>query len=320
VMGSTLPVGDQKMNSKVWLRTFGTVSVLLLAGTGIYATSSFQKYRESLGKWETKVESIADLEGLVPYPDEKNTEALADRVGLYRESVKALSETLKSFQRPLETGVINTGAQLRAKKYVEDFRAFAKENSFAIETESEFLLGFDAYADTVPDPGVVPLLYFQLDAIDHLLRKLVTSGAKSMTSFVRDPIPGESGARESPSGAVMQKYPVRLRFQTDHESLQGFINELANDREFFFIIRVLKVENENQEGSLKQISEDKTSSVGPEKSSAIPIQAEQDARVLMGKERLNLFMAIDICRFTQGDESPLTSPPPPSSPSPRVHR
>jgi len=308
------------MNSKVWLRTFGIVSVLLLAGTGFYAASSFQRYRDSLSKWEKKVESIADLEVQVPYPDEKNASALEKRVGSYRESVRALSETLKSFQRPLVTGVENAGAQMRAKKYVEDFRFFAKENAFAIATESEFLLGFDAYADTVPDPGLVPLLYFQMDAIDHLLRKLVTSGAKSMTSFERDPLPGELGARESPSGAVIQKYPVRLRFQTDHEGLQAFVNELANDRDFFYIIRVLKVQSDSQEGPLKQIPEDETSSVGPGKSLEIPIQAEQDALVLMGQERLNLFMVIDICRFTSGDEKALTSPPPPSSPSPRVHR
>lgn len=308
------------MNSKVWLRTFGIVSVLLLAATGFYAASSFQRYRESLSKWDAKVELIADLEGQVPYPDEKNASVLEKRVGSYRDSVRALSETLKSFQRPLVTGVENTAAQMRAMKYVEDFRLFAKANAFAIESENEFLLGFDAYADKVPDPDLVPLLCFQMDAIDHLLRKLATSGAKSMTSFERDPLPGESGSRESSSGAVIQKYPVRIRFQTDHEGLQRFVNELANDREFFFTIRVLKVQNENQEGPLKQIPEDETSSVGPEKSLEIPIQSEQDARVLMGQERLNLFMVIDICRFTSGDKNTLTSPPPPSSPSPRVHR
>lgn len=308
------------MNSKVWLRTFGIVSVLLLAATGFYAASSFQRYRESLSKWDAKVELIADLEGQVPYPDEKNASVLEKRVGSYRDSVRALSETLKSFQRPLVTGVENTAAQMRAMKFVEDFRLFAKANAFAIETGNEFLLGFDAYADKMPDPDLVPLLYFQMDAIDHLLRKLVTSGAKSMTSFERDPLPGESGSRESSSGAVIQKYPVRIRFQTDHDSLQGFINELANDREFFYIIRVLKVQNENQEGPLKQIPEDEASSVGPEKSLEIPIQSEQDARVLMGQERLNLFMVIDICRFTSGDKNTLTLPPPPSSPSPRVHR
>lgn len=307
------------MSSRVWLRTFGIVSVLLLATTGFYAASSFQRYRDSLSKWEKKVESIADLEVQVPYPDEKNASALEKRVGSYRESVRALSETLKSFQRPLETGVETTG-QSRAKKYVEDFRFFAKANAFAIETENEFLLGFDAYADKMPDPDLVPLLYFQMDAIDHLLRKLVTSGAKSMTSFERDPLPGELGARESPPGAVIQKYPVRLRFQTDHEGLQAFVNELTNDRDFFYIISVLKVQNENQEGPLKQIPVDESSSVGPEKSLEIPSQAEQDARVLMGQETINVFMVIDICRFTSEDEKSLTSPPPPSSPSPRVHR
>lgn len=315
------------MNSKVWLTTFGVVSLLILGGTGFYAFSSFGKYQEALSGWDQKVSTIESLEKRVPYPSEDNAEALEEKVKSYRGSVEALSETLKSFQRELNTTLANTEFQQRVKKRVEDFRPFAKENGFEIVTETEFQLGFDAYANVVPAPELVPLLDYELEAIDYLLRKLVTSGVKSMTSFERDPIPGESGAPGVPPGTVVQKYPVRLRFTADHESLQTFINEIANDRQFFYVIRVLKVKNENEEGPIKLTAEDGTSfsrfenpitkevaspemvtewqadgataaDVEAKAKQAGFVKADQDARVLMGQEKLKVFMVIDISRFT----------------------
>jgi hypothetical protein len=90
------------MNSKVWLTTFGVVAFLVVAGTGFYAFSSFSKYSEELSGWDTKVSTIEGLEKRVPYPNEENAKALEKEVEAYRGSVNALSETLKSFQRPPE--------------------------------------------------------------------------------------------------------------------------------------------------------------------------------------------------------------------------
>lgn len=315
------------MNSKVWLTTFGVVSFLVLAGTGFYAFSGFSNYRDALSGWDQKVSTIESLEKRAPYPSKENAEALEERVKSYRGSVQDLSETLKSFQRELNTTLVNTEFQQRVKKRVEDFRPFAKENGFEIAAETEFQLGFDAYANVVPAPELVPLLDYELEAIDYLLRKLVTSGVKTMSSFERDPIPGESGAPAVPPGTVVQRYPVRLRFEADHQSLQTFINEIANDRQFFYVIRVLKVKNENEEGPVKLSAEDGTafsrfenpitkevaspemlaewqadgasaSDVEAKAKEAGFIKADQDARVLMGREKLKVFMVVDISRFT----------------------
>ncbi len=327
------------MNSKVWLTTFGLTAFLVIAGTGFYAFSSFGKYQEALGGWDSRVSSIESLERRVPYPNEGNAEALGELVGAYRASVVSLSETLKSFQRPLNKELANTDFQQRVKKRVEDFRAFAGENGFEMVTENGFHLGFDAYAEVVPTQELVSELDYELEAIDHLLRKLVASGSKMMTSFERDPIAGEPGGPEKKPEGVVQKYPVRVRFQGSYEALQGFINELANDREFFYVVRVLKVQNANQEGPPKLSAEGGVSFVRfenpitkeivspdllnewrsgggteaevEEKAKAAGfIKADQDARVLMGQEKLNVFLVVDISRFLSPEEQTELAPKP----------
>ena len=111
---------------------------------------------------------------------------------------------------------------------------------------------------------------------------------------------------------------------------------MANDEEFFYILRVLKVENESPEGPIKLNSEDgstdsedgstdlptyinlETKEVasyaqlvewGYPAADIAPIAREEgfelnklDARVLMGEERLNVFMVIDIVRFVSPEE------------------
>lgn len=327
------------MNSKVWLTTFGVAAFLVIAGTGFYAFSNFSKYQEALSSWDAKVSTIESLEKRVPYPNEENAKAVEELVGAYRASVASLSETLKSFQRPLNTTLANTEFQQRVKKRVEDFRAFAQENGFEIVTENGFHLGFDAYAEVVPTQELVPELDYELEAIDYLLRKLVASGSKTMTSFERDPIPGEPGGPEKRAEGVVQKYPVRIRFQGSHDVLQTFINDLANDREFFYVVRVLKVQNENEEGPLKLTAEDGTSFARFEnpitKEIASPellnewradgateadveekakaagfIKADQDARVLMGQEKMNVFLVVDISRFLSPEEQEALAPKP----------
>lgn len=170
------------MNSKTWLTVYGLFAFLVLAGGGFYAFTSHAKYSEALGAWDAKVGAIEGLERRNPYPNEDNAEALGEKVASYKESVKALSETLKTFNRPLNTELANTEFQQRVKTRVEEFRKAAREGGLAIESDTEFQLGFDAYANTLPPPELVPVLDYELEAIDHLLRKLVECGATTLTT------------------------------------------------------------------------------------------------------------------------------------------
>jgi len=328
------------MNSRIWLIVYGIAAAIIVLGSGFYAFSSYTKYSEALLGWDSKVGSIETLEKKVPHPKKENAEALEAKVKSYQESVLALAETLKSFQRPLNTTLANTEFQQRVKKHVEDFRTAAKQSGLSLDATTEFQLGFDGYANTLPSPDLVPVLDYELEAIDHLLRTLVGSGGESMSSFVRDPIPGEPGGAEKQENGVVHKYPVRLQFKASFDSFQKFVNALANDKTFFYIVRVLKVKNEATEGAAKLTGAPGGASFprfqNPEtKETASPekltewgygtateselsakakeagfIKADQDARVLMGQEKLDVFMVVDIARFLSSEEVKAQTPEP----------
>jgi hypothetical protein len=318
------------MNSKVWLTVFAVCSVLLLGGSGFYALSQYCKYSETLAGWDEKVGTIQSLERKVPYPNEENSEALAKKLEEYKTAVDGLSTTLQTFNRPLNKELANTEFQQRVKKKVEEFRLAARDGGLAINSTTEFQMGFDSYANTLPSPELVPVLDYELDAIDHLLRELVATGAIELTSFERDMIPGETGGAEKHNSGVVHKYPVRLSFRTSYDSFQKLVNSVTNDKEFFYILRVLKVENQMIEGPIKLTGESggfQTYQNPVTKEVADPalvaqwsannateadiealakadgfVLANQDARVLMGQENISVFMVVDITRFLGPDE------------------
>jgi hypothetical protein len=328
------------MNSKVWLTVYGIVALVVVGGTGFYAFSGYGKYAEAMTGWDAKVGSIGSLERRVPYPSKENAGALGAKVEEYKSSVKALSETLNTFQRPLNTTLPNTEFQQLVKKRVEEFRAAATQGGLEIGTETEFQLGFDSYANSLPAPGLVPMLDYELEAIDHLLRKLITNGSTALLNFGRDEIPGEGTNQEAQANSVVHKYPVRVRFRAPYVAVQKIVNDLANDRKFFYIVRVIKVKNQMQEGPVKLTAD--TGDAGfvtyqnpvtketasPEKlaewgrgtapdaevdakaRAAGFVRAEQDARVLMGLEQLEVFMVVDIARFLSPEELEAIAPAP----------
>ncbi len=318
------------MKPKIWLSIYGFFAALVLAGGGFYALSSRSAYVEAMEGWDSKVGAIQSLESRVPYPKQENAEALAGKVESYRASVAELRKTLDSFQRELNTGIPNTQFQRNVRQRVEEFRKAARDGGLEIEDGADFQLGFDKYANTVPAPELVPVLDYGLEAIDRLLRQLIACGVEKLESFRRDSIPGESGAPASFDDRVVHKYPVRLQFVASHDAFQQFLNELANDRDFFYIVRVLKVRSTLQEGPPKLVDDDarfekwenpetkeiasndminewregdaSEEDVARRAREAGFIKADEDARVLMGEERLKVFLVVDITRFVGGDK------------------
>ena len=328
------------MNSKAWLTVFGVVAAVVLGGSGFYAFSSYGKYAAAMEGWDAKVGTIEGLERRVPYPNEKNAEAIAASLETYKASVQSLSETLKSFQRPLNKELANTDFQQQVKKRVEEFRAVAKTGGLEIDSTTEFQLGFDSYANTLPTPELVPVLDYELEATDHLLRKLVECGAETLAGFQRDAIPGETGGAEKHDSGVVHKYPVRFRFKGSTEAFQKFVNALANDKEFFYVLRVLKVKSDGTEGAIKLVADATSvdtakyqnpatkeiagaalltewgagtateSEVEAKAKAAGFVKSDLDARVLMGQEKLSVFVVVDITRFLGPEEVAAAEPKP----------
>ncbi|MEM6916702.1 MAG: Amuc_1100 family pilus-like protein [Verrucomicrobiota bacterium] len=319
------------MDYKVWLIAFGVVAALLIGGSGFYAFSGYSKYSEEMQNWDAQVGTIESLERRVPYPNKANSEALAEKVSAYEESVENLFKSLDSFQRELNVSLESPEFLRLVSEKVQSYRKFSSDAGLEIAEASEFQMGFDLYSSVIPPQELVAVLDYELEAIDYLLRSLVEVGVSSLDSFERDPIPGESGAPPEQASSVVHKYPVRMRFTGSHDSIQAFINKLANDKEFFYIVRVLKILNEMTEGppklsdaqqsSYPRFSDPSTQEVAsiemleswgyPEASEqelALRageegfVSSQTDASVLMGQEKLEVFMVVDIVRFISPDE------------------
>jgi hypothetical protein len=300
------------MSPKTWLAVYGISAALVVGGSGAFALTSYRKYTEAVAIWESKLGVIEALEKKTPYPNETNVLALAAKVESYKDSVAKFRAALQSFQRPLNPELANTSSQGGVRKRVENFRKAAKERGLELATGEDFLLGFDLYTNTLPSPDLVPLLEYQAEAIEHLLGMLVDSGADSLNAFERDPIPGEPGGAVNAETGWVRKYPVRLKFRASFDSFQQFMNALANDREFCYIVRVLKWKNEAPEGVVKSGADSGTAGrvagLSPAEDGAHAEAEERDARVLMGQEKLDIFMVVDIVRFPGPDEKDSLNP------------
>lgn len=313
------------MKSKVWLTIFAVIALLFIGASGFFAFSSFGKYSEAQENWSDKVGTINSLEKKPLYPNKDNVRKLSDLVSEYQKSVSSLFTSLDQFQKKLNTSMANIEFQDTVKTKVSEFRRIASEANFEIVQNDSFQLGFDAYSNSVPSPDIVPILNYELEAIDHLLKKIITAGGDSMYIFSRDLIPGEIGGPDRQESGVVHKYPVRLGINCSHRAFQNFMNSISNDKEYFYIVRVMEIQNEIQEGPLKTRATTRQALVFENKESGAPAsmsdmskwgfpnasEAEimsaaaadgyapsgRDARVLMGQEKLQIFMVIDIVRF-----------------------
>lgn len=318
------------MNSKTWLTVFVVIAVLLIGASGFFAFSSSQKFANARENWDDKVGTINSLERKEIYPNKENVDKLTSEVEDYKRSVDELFKSLDQFQKKLNTDLQNTEFQELVKQKVTSFRKFASDEGFEIDQDEGFELGFDAYSSSLPTPRIVPILDYELNAIDRLLRKIITAGGDSMFLFSRDLIPGEVGGPERQENSVVHKYPVRLGIECSHKAFQEFMNSVSNDKENFYIVRVIQVQNEMDEGPFKANNEldriptfvnretsepagiDRMTDWGYPNASVADITlaaaedgfipSGRDARVLMGQEKLRIFMVIDIVRFVDPSE------------------
>ena len=57
------------------------------------------------------------------------------------------------------------------------------------------------------------------------------------------------GQPDPEASAAVIRYALNVRFEADHPSFQKFVNALANDDQFFFLLRVLRIDNTSAAGA-----------------------------------------------------------------------
>lgn len=318
------------MRGNQFYTVFGIVAAVLLGGAGFYCFKGHSSFKDAGGEFKTRRTNLLRLKKSQPYPNEENLKRIEKEVAEYETEIKGLFESLDRFQQPLNTSLDSTEFLTTLKAKFGAFKALAKEKGLKIENEEEFYMGMDAYRAKLPDSKAVPLLYYQLSAIEYLLNMLAEEGATGLISLQRELLPVEmssGGGEGEASTTVVAKYPVSLTFESKHPAFVEIVNKITNDNKYFFILRALRVDNSEKEGVpkggneesvpryvnaqgldapqdlLSEIPQDLSvpDQVNWMKEKGYELQSS-DARILLGNESLRAFMVIDVVRFADASK------------------
>jgi len=292
-----------------WL-SYGVAMVLLIGGSGYFLFQSMGGYSSSASAFEAQKSQKRKLESAPVYPNAANLEKEVASISEFEQSVEALHEQLKAYQRPLEA-ISDQQFPQELKAMIESFRKFAFEKRVVVP--EGFYFGMGDYATTLPKPAATALLKYQLDSIDYLLRTVIAQGADEIISVERETIALERGEADPEKTERVVKYPVKFSFVTSHDGFRDFLNLVSNDKKYFYIIRVLRVDNEVKTGPSKNI-EQKRLAKDPTTGEVVEVVEgqdpgaaglqEYDARIMFGNEKLRVSALIDLCRFPEVVEAP----------------
>lgn len=291
---------------------FAIVSLLLIGGAVYFLVTAIGAYNLSRGDFDSKATQLRGLERAALYPNEENLETLKTQIDGFEVEVNKVHDQLKAFQKPLpQVSDQEFPPQLRAAK--EEFERYAIQN--LVVTPSDFYLGMGTYQTQLPRPGATGILAYELEAIQHILKIIIDSGASEVYSLEREQTAVELGQPDPELTERVVKYTFKVSFETTHQGFQDFLNQVSNDDQYFFVVRVLRVDNEQKEGPEKVVSRavvvrDKdgnpvTDIEVDEEGEAISSEeyVVEDAVVIFGDEKLRVTAVIDLCRFPETPES-----------------
>ncbi len=313
------------MKAKQFYAVYGVILALIVGGAGFFLYRGFSAYSAAVEEFDNRDATIKTLKKAAPFPNAANLDKLTAQVDDYQQQIEELNKALLRFQKPLNMNVKDREFQQILKNKIREFKEYAKARGMGLpDTESDpFYMAMDRYETELPESEIVPLLVYQLDAVERLLKMLADSRVEQLTTLSRETLPGEGDNPPAEEGTVVQKYPISLTFSATHSGFQSFINALSNDDEFFFILRIIRVENEKQEGPIKGAADVGVSRILNKEGVEIP-QTEkdelyqlpydemmaiieergyrvesQDAQVIMGQEKVHAYCIIDLARFEE---------------------
>lgn len=179
---------------------------------------------------------------------------------------------------------------------------------------AEFNLAFDQYAAELPkNDQVASELSTYIDAVDQVVRLALKSGVHNVIALDRSPLPAEKSDkpaantpqnRGAPAAAgalsITERRQVTLTVRADQAALQTLLSGFASptDMSFFTVVRLLRIENEVQQGPLVGVVGGTPPQPGVEPPVTAGVQpAPKDSQVVLGNELLRAYIEIDLVKF-----------------------
>jgi len=261
---------------------------------------------------------VAGLKGSQLAPTEANLKAKQDAVKEYENLVTTLGKTVLILQ-PKVAPVNDIEFQEKLKTKISDIRKAVQSK---MQLPAEFAFGFDDYTHTLPTSATAATeLMDYLEAIDKLMKLFLDSGVLSVDLLERSKLPVEASKaatqgnnnasmRGQVASNILEKRQISVVLTLDQGPLQLLISRLTSpsDMPYFTSLRLLRIENQLQDGPLHsevrlpepamkveggaaQAEEAPSDEIKP------PEPATPDAISVFGNELLKVRLEIDLVKF-----------------------
>ena len=264
------------IKQNTFLAAFSGVMIAGVLGLGFFAFSSWKGYSAAVDDFEQTREALDRLENSALHPNPDNVAKVRAAVDDYDKSVTDLFTKLKAAQKPLPADLDPTkfGESIQAKLAPLQEKAAGKDISLG----DNFYLGMDRYRNKTPDEKVLPMLEWSLGGIALLTDLALGAGIETLNEFRfyeqgwenpgaepeeerprnrrdRDRRRRNTGSGSSSGGGatvkpadVIDSARVRLRVTGTPDSITRLMNDISNNKEYFYWVRWAKIANEKVSG------------------------------------------------------------------------
>lgn len=323
-----------------WIRENKSLAVILgviiavSAALGYLLFDAWSSYTATKENYLQVTGQVASLKSAALAPTQANLDAKKALVAEFATTVNKLGTTLLILQ-PEVKPIKDIDFQAKLKTKVADVRKAA--TTFRMGLPAEFAFGFDDYTNSLPkSEAAATELSGYLDAVDDLVKLFMNSGVQVLDSLERSKLPVETAGTPQPqqrnaragaaaqaqpaAGGVLEKNQVSVVLTLDQGALQLVTSRLTNPSEMphFTSLRVVRIENQSQEGPPRVASPPPQVLEAPPSASPAPAAAPgaagaaaapvsedlpppppapADSVPLIGQERLKVRMEIDLVKF-----------------------
>jgi hypothetical protein len=300
-----------------WVRENQFLSAFLgamLAGVGALGYllfSAYGEFSEVSGQYEKQAAELRRLQSLTPYPDEGNVKKLDEQKDDFIARIGSLQTSLAAMEFPREP---LTPEQFQDKLRASVSATQDKAKQGGIKLPDKFYLGFDQYQAVPPKTAAATPLGWQLKAIELVVNQMLDSKIDSLAAITRAPLPEEGeGKPARPDAAarapvsqtarpLVVSYPFSVSFVAEQSRFRKILNDLASTSKQFFIVRSLRLNNENEKGPPRAGAVVADAAATPPPAPDKPAQpgaapAAERLKFIVGYEKLKVTLNIEVVDF-----------------------
>lgn len=279
-----------------------------------------------------KIGELQRVEGAKAFPNLENKTAIEANTKEYGETLNELQDKLVAYAPDTNSSVTVAEFQGLQNAYVDKLRVMFE----GVKTPENCRFGFDEYASKMVPQRATRTLSYQLEALEAMFSELADISPKEVINVYRplsalevgEEAGSQGGAarsrRAGKSKAAYSSLSVELGLKMEEPKLMEFLERLANHKEYYFVVRLLRIKNERETSpNASELSFSKkggSATVGgggggfffdsdvEESSSDSEEPAVSTTRVLqqiLGNEALDAHLKIDVIMFHSKEESVL---------------